>query len=174
MSQIPWVFWQADLQKENRRLSRDGMEGWLPGGGGIEVKQLKFLEWDFLVGGYLVPGLLWLKGPDVDSAGNWGSGGLCHRAPACVHVVTQNAWGQALFPGTNLTLGLRASLLACSGLGVAGLLCQAGDHGLRPWHLTVGKVPPPNPLPFPHLRSTLYPALTHHPHTLPGLPIPLC
>ena len=59
-----------------------------------------------------MPGLLWLKGPDVDSAGNWGSGGLCHRAPACVHVVSQNAWGQAVFPRTNLTvgLGLRASL----------------------------------------------------------------
>lgn len=29
-----------------------------------------------------------------------------------MHVVTQNAWGQALFPGTNLTVGLgfRASL----------------------------------------------------------------
>lgn len=42
--------------------------------------------------------------------GVWGA--VSHRVPAWVHVVTQNAWGQALFPGTNLTvgLGLRASL----------------------------------------------------------------
>lgn len=41
-----------------------------------------------------------------------GLGAVSHRVPAWVHVVTQNAWGQALFPGTNLTvgLGLRASL----------------------------------------------------------------
>lgn len=35
-----------------------------------------------------------------------GLGAVSHRVPAWVHVVTQNAWGQALFPGTNLTVGL--------------------------------------------------------------------
>lgn len=92
-----------------------GWHGGLPGGGGIEVKQLKPLEWDFLVGG----GGISCATPVVAEGPRCGFcrelrvwGAVSHRAPAWVHVVTQNAWGQALVPGTNLTvgLGLRASL----------------------------------------------------------------
>lgn len=46
----PRSSWQADLQKETGGYLW-GWHGGLPGGGGIEVKQLKLLEWDFLVGG---------------------------------------------------------------------------------------------------------------------------
>lgn len=159
-----------------------GWHGGLPGGGGIEVKQLKPLEWDFLVGGWISCATpVVAEGPRCGFCRElrvWGAvtGHLLGcmwlprmpgGRPSSLGQTSRWAWGSGLVWVSRHLLWPWCGKVVVPGRGPwAQTLAPDCRQGVPP-HPTTPHPSPISDLPFSS-------ALTHHPHTLPRLPIPLC